>query len=134
MRNEARNKEVVRAYVEAMNAGDSDSLRRCFAPDAVIHGVVGHGSLDFAMPVWRDLHDCLAMRLDIEDIVATADTVVARFRETGRSIAPFRDRPATGKSFELVAIEWFTLGDGLITARWGVRDSASLARQLGWQS
>lgn len=37
----------------------------------------------------------------------------------------------TGKSFELVAIEWFELRGGKISKRWGARDMASQARQMG---
>jgi len=33
--------------------------------------------------------------------------------------------------YELVAMEWFVIHDGKIQRRWGARDSASQARQLG---
>lgn len=134
MMHQTEKKNVVRAYVEAMNTGDFESLRTCFADDAVIHGVLGHGSVDFAMPIWRDLRECLALKLEIEDMACEGDTVVVRYRETGRSVAPFRGLPATGKTFELTAIEWFTVHNGRIAARWGVRDGGSQARQLGWQA
>lgn len=134
MLHEQQNKDVVRAYVEAMNQGDFDRLAGLFAENVAIHGVLGHGSLDIAMPIWRELHGALAMHLEIEDLVADGDTVVARFRETGRSAAPFRGLRATGNTYELIAIEWFTIRDGRITDRWGARDSAAQARQIGWQS
>ena len=126
------NKQVVLTYVEAMNAGDFERLASLFTPDAAIHGVVGKGSVDFAMPVWKDLHGALQMHLDVQEMVEEGDSVVVRFKETGTSVAPFRGFPATGKSFELTAIEWFTLEDGRIAGRHGVRDGGSQARQLGW--
>ncbi len=46
-------KAVVRAYVEAMNSGDFASLTSLFAPEAVIRGVLGHGSLEVALPIWQ---------------------------------------------------------------------------------
>lgn len=131
---DSSNKTVIHTYVAALNAGDFKSLKSCFAPDAVIHGVLGHGSVDFAMSIWRDLHACLSMKLEIEDIVEDGSSVVVRYRETGNSRIPFRNLPATGKTYELPAIEWFIVSNGLITQRWGVRDSGSQARQLGWQS
>lgn len=134
MLHEQQNKDVVRAYVEAMNTGDFDRLERLFTKDTNIHGVLGRGSLDIAMPIWRELHGALDMHLEIEELVADGDTVVARFRETGRSVGEFRGLRATGKTYEIVAIEWFTIRDGLITDRWGVRDSAAQARQIGWQA
>ena len=54
-----------------------------------------------------------------------------RYTERGTFRAPFRGEPPTGKSFELVAMEWFLLVDGRITRRWGARDHASQMRQLG---
>ncbi len=35
-----------------------------------------------------------------------------------------------GKSYELVAMEWFILREGKIYHRWDTRDSASQARQI----
>lgn len=134
MLNQTPAKTVVRAYVEAMNSGDFASLPSLFAPEAVIQGVLGHGSLEVALPIWRELHECLAMRLEITDMAEEGDSVVVRFRETGKAIAPFRGMPATGKSFEVMAIEWFTVVDGRIVERWGVRDSGVQARQLGWSA
>ena len=31
-------------------------------------------------------------------------------------------------------MEWFVIKDGLIHRRWGARDSATLAKQLGWDT
>jgi len=128
------NKAVVRAYVEAFNAGDFERLRAVHAPDAVVRGVLGWGSVDDVMPIWRDLVECLAIRLDIEALVCEGDRVAARFRETGTARREFRGMPATGKSYELVAMEFYEIRDGKIHRRWGARDAASQARQLGWTS
>lgn len=76
----------------------------------------------------------LSMKLEIKDIAEEGETIVVRYRETGQSVAPFHGFPVTGKTYELPAIEWFTVKDGRITERWGVRDGGSQARQLGWQS
>jgi predicted ester cyclase len=45
--------------------------------------------------------------------------------------APFRGTPPTGKSYEVVAMEWFVLEKGLIIRRWGALDWAAIARQVG---
>jgi steroid delta-isomerase-like uncharacterized protein len=127
-----RNKGVVLAYVEAMNGHDVEALRRLFADDALISGVFGSAPLEQALPVFRELHEALAMSLTVEGVVAEGDTVVARYIERGSSLGPFRGQPATGRTYELDAMEWFTLADGRITRRWGARDSAAQARQLGW--
>ena len=37
----------------------------------------------------------------------------------------------TGRTYERVAMEWFVIRDGKIARRWGARDGASQARQIG---
>lgn len=124
------NKQVVLQYVEAFNRGDLAALQQLFTPDAQIQGVLGWGGLDQALPIWQQLHEAFAIELTVEEIIAEGDTIAARYTERGRFIGAFRGQEPTGKPFELVAIEWFTLRDGKICRRWGARDSASQARQI----
>lgn len=127
------NKATVSAYVAAMNAGDEAALRAVFAEGAVIVGVTGEGSVDYAMPVWQQLHSGLNMRLEVQSMVAEANVVAVRFIERGSWTGPFLGFTApTGKAYELVAMEWFELELGKITRRWGVRDSAYQAKQVGF--
>lgn len=125
-------KAVVRHYVECFNAGDLEGLRRLFAEDAMVQGVLGWGPVQEVTPIWRQLMDGLGMQLEIEDMVAEGNRVAVRYRETGVARAPFFDKPATGRRYELVAMEWFLVRDGRIQRRWGARDAAAQARQLGW--
>jgi predicted ester cyclase len=127
------NKAVVRAYVEAMNVGDGERLAALFAPNAQVWGVMGWGGMEVALPAWRDLHEGLALHLTVEGMAAEGSTVAVRYTERGTSRAPFRGRPATGRSYALIAIEWFELDGGRIVRRWGARDGAAQARQLGWE-
>ena len=124
-------KAIVRQYVEAFNRGDEAALRELFAPDAVIQGVLKKGQMDEILPIWRQLHEGLAAHLEIEEIIAEGDRVAVRYTETGTFRAPFFGNEPTGKSYELVAMEWFVVRDGKIVQRWGARDAASQARQLG---
>lgn len=126
------NKEIVRQYVAAFNRGDVEALRVLFTPDALIYGVLGAGGVDVAVPVWRELHAAFRIQLTIDDIVAEGDRVAVRYIERGSFVGPFRGQKPTGKSFELVAMEWFELKDGRIHRRWGARDSAAMARQAGF--
>ena len=128
------NKAVVYQYVDAFNAGDFARLRALFAPDAIVYGVLGWGSLDDIMPIWYDMHHGVGLTLKIEDIVAEGDIVAVRFHETGTFKAPFQGQPPTGRSYELVAMEWFEVKDGKIKRRWGARDTAAQARQIGLPS
>ncbi len=124
------NKQVVLKYVEAFNRGDLEALQALFTPDALIQGVLGWGGLDKVMPICQELHEAFAIKLTVEEIVAENDTVAVRYSERGTFVGSFRGQQPTGKSFELVAMEWFTLIDEKIHRRWGTRDSASQARQI----
>ena len=125
------NKAVVRRYVEAFNRGDFDTLRALYAPDAVVQGVLGSGGMDTVITIWRELHAAFGIRLTVEEMIAEGDRVAVRYTERGTFREAFRGQPPTGKSFELVAMEWFLVNDGKIQRRWGARDAASQARQIG---
>lgn len=125
------NKAVVEQYVKAFNAGDTATLEKLFALDAQIFGVLGWGKLDFALPIWRMLHESLRLNLTVEAMIAEGDTVACRYTERGTFVAPFRGHQPTGKSYELTAMEWFVLKDGKITRRWGARDAETQGKQIG---
>lgn len=126
-----RNKALVRAYVEAFNRGDLEALRALFTDDALVFGVLGWGGLDEVEPIWRELHQAFGIELTVEQMIAEDDLVAVRYTERGTFVAPFRGQEPTGKSFELVAMEWFVVKDSKIHRRWGARDAASQARQIG---
>jgi steroid delta-isomerase-like uncharacterized protein len=125
------NKEVVRQYVAAFNRGDLEALRQLFTSDAVVQGVLGWGKLDEIIPIWKELHEAFSIELNVDAIIAEGDTVAARYTERGKFVGAFRGKEPTGKPFELVAMEWFILRNGKIERRWGARDAASQARQIG---
>ena len=125
-------KAVVLAYVDAFNRGDLDAVCSLFSDDACIWGVFGWGTVAQARPVWHDLITCLEVHLKVESIISEDDCVAVRYTETGRSVQPFRGQGPTGKSYELLAMEWFEVQAGRISRRWGARDSAAQNRQLGF--
>lgn len=128
------NKKVVLEYVDAFNRGDMDELRQLFTQDALVYGVLGWGGLDQIVPIWREIKEAFNIQLQVEALAAEGDTVAARYTERGTSVGAFRGQPATGKSFEVVAMEWFIIKDGKIHRRWGARDSAAQFRQMGLSS
>src|ERR1700712_530907 len=94
------NKKIVLAYIDAFNHGDLDACCALFTPDALVWGVLGWGGLGKVRPIWKELIEGLQMQLQVEGLVAEGDTVVARFRETGKSVGPFRGMGPTGKTYE----------------------------------
>jgi predicted ester cyclase len=124
-------KEVVRAYVDAFNRGDLAALRNLLADDAEIQGVLGQGTFERVEPIWHQLIEGYGMQLALEELIAEGPVVAARYRETGTFRTPAFGQEPTGLSYELVAMEWFEIENGRIKRRWGARDGASQARQLG---
>lgn len=126
-----QNKRVVLDYVDAFNRGDLDAVCTLFAPDALIHGVLGWGGLDTARPLWGELMRCFQVSLEVDGMIAEGDTVAVRYTERGRSVDSFRGGPVTGRDYEMVAMEWFAVRGGHIERRWGARDTATMFRQMG---
>jgi steroid delta-isomerase-like uncharacterized protein len=127
----ATNKNLVQQYVDAFNRGDEEAMGPLFTDDALIYGVLGFGSLDQVVTIWREIKAAFNIQLQVESIIAEGDIVAVRYTERGTSVAPFRGGSVTGKSFEVVAMEWFEIKDGKINRRWGARDNASQLRQMG---
>lgn len=123
--------DVVRRYVAAFNRGDLSALAGLLADDAEIQGVLGAGAFERIAPIWQQLIDGYGMQLEIQGLIARDNVVAVRYRETGTFRAPAFGRQPTGRSYELVAMEWFEIENGPIRRRWGARDAASQARQLG---
>jgi steroid delta-isomerase-like uncharacterized protein len=125
------NKQLILRYVEAFNRCDLPTLRTLFTDDAVVHGVFGMGSLDKVIPMWEELHRAFAIHLTVQEVIVEGDHAAVRYVESGTFQGDFRANPPTGRSFQLVTMEWFHLRDGKIAQRWGARDFASQARQIG---
>lgn len=124
-------KEVVLSYVAAFNRGDLDTLGSLLAEDAEIQGVLGKGQFEKIAPIWRQLIEGYRMQLNGQGLIVEGNIVVARYLETGTFRGAAFGHEPTGKSYELVAMEWFEVSNRKITRRWGARDAASQARQLG---
>lgn len=124
-------KAVVRRYVEAFNRGDLEALRALLADEAEIQGVFGAGTFERIAPIWRQLIEGYGMQLEIRELIAEGNVVAVRYVERGTFRAPAFGQQPTGRSYELVAMEFFEIEAGRIRRRWGARDAASQARQLG---
>jgi hypothetical protein len=59
--------------------------------------------------------------------------VAVRLPERSTFSSAFRGKEPTGRSFEVVAMEWFVLRISRIERRWGPRNSAAQASQIGLQ-
>jgi steroid delta-isomerase-like uncharacterized protein len=128
---ETANKEIVLAYVKAFNRGDVETMRPLFTRDALVYGVLGWGPLEQVIPIWREIKSAFDIQLQVESMIAEGEIIAVRYVERGISVGSFRGGPVTGKSFEVVAMEWFEFKNGRIHRRWGARDNAAQLRQMG---
>ncbi len=67
-------------------------------------------------------------------MISEGSVVAVRYTERGKSVRAFRGADPANRTYELLAMEWFEIKGGLIYRRWGARDSASQARQLGFEN
>jgi len=112
-------KTVVKKYVEYFNSGNMEGLKSLFAEDMEVQGVFGKGTFEKIEPIWRQLIEGYGMQLKVDSMVAEGNTVACRYTETGIFKAPAFGNQPTGKSYELVAMEWFEIEAGKIKRRWG---------------
>jgi hypothetical protein len=126
---------TVRRLYELINAGDIEGFARRLADDFVEHeqqpglspgkdGVIAFFRMQLA--AFPDMH------MDVEDVVADGDKVVARVRYTGTNKGDFMGTPATGKSVDTHLFDMFLFdGDGRVREHWGVMDALAMMQQLG---
>jgi predicted ester cyclase len=70
--------------------------------------------------------------MDVQDLLASGDKVVARVMATGTSQGDFMGMPATGKSIDVQLLDIMRFGDdGPVREPWGVMDSLTMMQQLG---
>jgi steroid delta-isomerase-like uncharacterized protein len=126
---------TVRRIYDLINAGDVEGFGRLMADDFVDHeelpglAATKDGVLAFFRTQLAAFPD---MRMDVQDIVASGDKVVARVRYTGTNHGAFMGAPATGKSVDVQLIDIFRFGeDGLAHEHWGVMDQLTMMQQLG---
>jgi steroid delta-isomerase-like uncharacterized protein len=70
-------------------------------------------------------------KTSIEEIVEEGDTVAVCLTLRGIQSGPFRDLPASGKTFEIGGYRFFKVRDGKIVSHRGLLDLPALLQQIG---
>ena len=117
-------KALVRRLVDdVVNAGDLGAL------DEIYTEPMARAATRWIEPFRRSFPD---VRMEIVQLVAEGDTVVARFRCSGTHLGPWRGHAPTGRRFERVdEVYFFEVRGGRLARAWGVEDNLSRLRQLG---
>jgi predicted ester cyclase len=120
----AAGKQLVRRLVdEVVNAGDTSVL------DEIYTEPMARAAARWIEPFRRSFPD---FRMEIVQLVAEADTVVARFRCSGTHLGEWRGHAPTGRRFERIdEVYFFEVRDGRLARAWGLEDTEARVRQLG---
>jgi steroid delta-isomerase-like uncharacterized protein len=71
------------------------------------------------------------LNVTVDDIMADADKVTARFTARGIHMGEFMGLPPTGKTIMMTGIEIFRVKEGKIAELWGEVNLMGLMQQLG---
>lgn len=72
------------------------------------------------------------LRFEVQDMLASGDKVVARFRATGTQDGGFMGMPASGRHVDVEGIDIIRFADdGLAHEHWGLFDALGMMQQLG---
>ena len=117
-------KQLVRRLVdEVVNAGDMGVLEEIYTEP------MARAAGRWISPFRAAFPD---FRMHIVQLVAEADTVVARFRCSGTHLGEWRGHAPTGRRFERIdEVYFFRVRDGRLAGAWGLEDSHSRIEQLG---
>jgi steroid delta-isomerase-like uncharacterized protein len=130
------NKNIVRRYQDAYNAGDFESLAEVMASDVLTPNIargMPPGVEGAKVVHQKTLLGMTDYHTTIEDLVAEGDKVVARVTMTGTHTGDFWGIPATGKRVNLTAIYIVRIADGKIVEHWGEENGIKVFRQLGFK-
>lgn len=128
-------KQVAGDLYDAVSSHDLDALMALVAEDIVEHeegapGMPGGKQgvrAGFAM--WFEGFPDLT--IDVDDLIAEGDRVVARAHFRGTHRGEFMGVPATGRKIDVEVIDILRVQDGLLVEHWGAMDSMVMLSQLG---
>ena len=130
------NKAVVLRLFDAINDRALDRLPELVDADVVDHNAVifmqpdGPGGVDEAIRMLLAGFPDLEIR--VEEVIAEADRVVARFAMSGTNTGEYRGLPApTNQHFENEGIAILRIDDGKVAEVRGTADRLSMLVQLG---
>jgi steroid delta-isomerase-like uncharacterized protein len=132
-----KNKALVRRYMEAVDAHESDDwgvLDEFLGPEFISHGGLppGVGSGRDGMKQAAELfRRATPGKHVIVDQIAEGDRVVSRIRGSGQHIGDHLGVPASGSAVEVEGVVIHRINDGKIVEHWALVDMATFLQQAG---
>lgn len=132
---EQKNQDVVRRFYEAaFNRGDPAAVDDLVAPNFVDHNPFPGqapdrtGLTQFIKTFHGPLPD---LRVQIDDMIAQGDRVVARWTARATHQGTFLQIPSTGKQVTISGIDIMRIADGKIVEHWGYQDQLGFVKEIG---
>jgi steroid delta-isomerase-like uncharacterized protein len=131
---ENENIELARKQIAALNARDLDQYLSRIGDSYVGQSEITpqvHGPAGVRESVGNLLNALPDLRVEIQDILASGDTVVTRFRVTGTHKGNLAGIPASGKSITFEACNVTEIEGGKVVRSRVYGDNLTLFQQIG---
>jgi predicted ester cyclase len=125
--------QLARAVLDALNDRDLERIRELVTDDFVDHGspVPLPPGPDGYIAILTFVTEVLQIRYELEDVVASGDTVALRATAHGvNAIAPQGIEP-TMRPYAMKTAHFFRSRDGRLCEHWGIRDELDVLFQVG---
>ena len=130
-----KNKAAMRRFYRGVfNVGNVALVDELCAPDFVEHeefpGLTTDrdGVKQFVTMMRTAFPD---VKMEVHDLIATGNKVVARITMSGTHRGEFMGMPASSKSFSVTTIDIVRFKNGKAIEHWGATDTAKMMEQLG---
>jgi steroid delta-isomerase-like uncharacterized protein len=128
------NIEIITRFERAFRAGDQATIDELCAP-----GFVDHNPAPGQEPTLAGFKQKVAgyatvfpdLEEDLQDVVASGETVATRWVVTGSQQQELMGIPATGRAIRVEGMSFYRVADGRVTDIWTQFDGVGLMQQLG---
>ena len=126
--------EIITRFEHAFRASDQATIDELCDPGLVDHNPAPNREPPLAgfkqkvagfNSIFPDLEE------DLQDIIASGDTVATRWIVTGSLQQEFMGIPATGQAVRVEGMNFYRLKDGRVTDIWTQFDAVGMMQQLG---
>lgn len=131
---ESDNIEIITRFEHAFRGGDQATIDELCDP-----GLIDHNPAPDQEPTLAGFKQKVAgfkaifpdIGEDLQDIIASGDTVATRWVVTGSQHQEFMGIPATGQTIRIEGMNFYRLKDGRATDIWTQFDGIGMMQQLG---
>ncbi len=128
------NEAIARRGYEAINQKNLDALDEVVASDMIDHDPAPGQApgLEGVKQYFSSLHTAFPdVQMNVEDMIAEADKVVARVSVSGTHQGEFMGIDPTGNRVTITGIDILRITDSKIVEHWGNFDDLGMMQQLG---